>query len=99
RPRHRVAGLVTDSVRMDAALPEHLQGLAIQGEGHSDGVRSIGDIDDIIDDGHPVWVSDGADPPALEVVAVAIKDHDWRVLTLEDIDAILGMRRHGADYP
>ena len=84
---------------MDAALAEHLQGLAIQSECHRDGVRPIGDIDDIVDDGHPVRVGDGADPPAVEVVAVAIKDHDWRVLTLEDIDAILGIRRHCADYP
>ena len=84
---------------MDAALPDHLQGLTVQGERHRDGVRPIRDIDDIVDDGHTVRVCDGADPPAVEIVAVAIKDHDWRVLALEDIDAILGIRRHCADYP
>jgi len=99
RPRHQVAGLFTASVRMDAALPDHLQGLAVQGEGHSDGVRPIGDIDDIVDDGHPVRVGDGTDPPAVEVVAVAVEDHDWQVLALEDIDAILGIRRHGPVSP
>src|SRR5262249_40050125 len=99
RPRHQITGLFTASVRMDAALPDHLQGLAVQGKRHRNGVRAIGDIDDVVDDGHAVWVGDGADPPAAEVVTVAIKDHDWRILALEDIDAILGIRRHGADYP
>src|SRR5215475_8302902 len=99
RPRHQVAGLFTASVRMHATLPDHLQGLAIQGEGHSDGVRPIGDIDDVVDNGHPVRVGDGTDPPAVEIIALAVEDHDWRVLTLKDIDAILGIRRHGADYP
>src|SRR5262249_33009722 len=99
RPRHQVTGLFTASVRMDAALPDHLQGLAVQSEGHRDGVRPICDIDDIVHDGHAVRVGDGADAPAVEVVTLAIKDHDWRVLALNDIDTILGIRRHGAHYP
>jgi hypothetical protein len=99
RPRYEVAGLLTAGIRVDAALPNHLQRFAIQGEGHSDGVRSIRDIDDIIDDGHTVRVRDGADPPAVEVVASAVEDHDWRILALEDVEAILGIGRHRADDP
>src|SRR4029453_7213999 len=98
-PRAQGAGVFTASVSMDAALPDHLQGLAVQGKRYSDGVGPIRDIDDIVHDGHAVRVCDGAYPPAVEVVTIAIKDHDWRVLALEDIDAILGIRCHCADYP
>src|SRR5215813_931711 len=99
RSRHQIAGLFTASVRMDTTLPDHLQWLAVQGEGHRDGIRPICNIDDIVHDGHAVRVCDGADTPAAEVVTLAIKDHDRRVLALEDIDAILGVCRHGANYP
>ncbi len=84
---------------MDAALPDHLQGLAVQGEGHGHGVRPIRDIHDIIDNGHAVWICDGADAPAVEIIAVAIKDHHWRVLALEDVDAVLGIGGYRADDP
>src|SRR5215510_1846089 len=79
RPWHQVAGLFTASVRMDAALPDYLQGLTVQGKRDRDGIGPIRDIDNIVHDGHTVRISDGANPPAVEVVAVAIKDHDRRI--------------------
>ena len=84
---------------MDAAFPDDLEGLAVQGEGQGDGVRAIRDIHDIIDDGHAVRIGDGADAPGVEVVTVAIKDHHRRVLALEDVEAVLGIGRHRADQP
>jgi hypothetical protein len=89
RPRHQIAGFFTAGVRMDATFANDLEGFAVQREGYCDRVRAIRDVDDIVDDGHAVWVGDGADPPGLEVVAVAVEDYDWRVGALEDVEAVL----------
>src|SRR5262245_41977823 len=36
--------------------------------------------------------------PGAEEVAIAIEDDDWRVVTLEGIDPVLGVGSHGADH-
>ena len=38
-------------------------------------------------------------PQEVEVVAVAVENHDRMVGALEDVDAILGIGRHRADDP
>jgi hypothetical protein len=84
---------------MDPAFANDLERFAVQREGHRDRVGAIRDVNDIVDDGHAVRVGNGADPPGLEVVAVAVEDHDWRVGTLKDVEAVLSIRRHRADHP
>jgi hypothetical protein len=82
---------------MDAAFANHLQGLAIQGEGYGDGVRPIRDIDNIVDNSHPMRVCDSANAPAVEIIAIAGEDEHGRVLALKDVEAVLGIGCYRAD--
>jgi hypothetical protein len=84
-------------VRMLAALAELHERLAVQRERLGDRVGAVGGVNGIADNFQTVRVGDLAAAPGAEILAVAVKDHDRRVLALEDIDAVLRIGRHPTD--
>ena len=68
---------------------EPQQDLPVEGERLRDGIRTIGGVDDVVDDFQAVRVGDLAGAPGAEPGAVAVEDDDRRVPALEDVDAVL----------
>src|SRR5438034_3802637 len=79
------------------ALAQDHQRLAVQRELQRHVVVTIGEIDDVVVDGDPVRIGDGAAAPRSQVVAVAVEHDDGRILSLERVDAVLGISGDGAD--
>ena len=71
--------------------------LAVQGERLRDRVGAICGVDDVADNFQTMRVDNLAAPPGAQVLPLAVEHYDRRVLALEDVDAILRIRRHPAD--
>ena len=84
---------------MHAPLPQLQERLAVQGERFRDRVGAVGRVDDIADDFQTMRVGDLATAPGAQVLAVAVENHDRRILALKDVNAVLRIRRHPADQP
>jgi len=100
RPRRALrqpGGAHAARIGMGARRPKRQQGLAIERERLRDRIGAIRRIDDIPDDLQAVRVLDRTAAPGAEVFPLAIEDDHRRILALEDINAVLRVRRHPAN--
>ena len=81
-------------VGMDAALPNHLQRLAVQRVNDADRIGAVGQIHDVVLDVDAMRFVNGAQPPGTEIVAAGAENQHRRVFALEHIDAILRIGGH-----
>ena len=88
--RHFAAG-----VGVDAALPDDLQGLAVQGVDYAHRVGAVGEIDDVVLDVDAVGFVDGAQAPGAEVVAAGAENQHRGVFALEHINPVAGVGGDG----
>jgi len=56
-------------------------------------------VDGVADDFQTVRVGDLAAAPGSQILAIAVKDHDRRVLALKDVDPVLLVGRDPTDQP
>src|SRR6516162_6749105 len=101
RPRRALRQPVGNfaGVRMPAARSELQQRLAVEGERLRDRVGAVGRVDRVADNFEAMRVGDLTAAPSAEVFAVAVENHDRRVLALEHINAVLRIGRYAADQP
>ena len=70
---------------------------AVEGAFLRDAAFPVGQVHDVISDVDAMGVLETPLAPRANVVAFAIKNHDWRLGALEGVNAILGVCSDGAD--
>ena len=88
---------VLAGVRVETALTQNLDGPAFERKTDGNRVVPIGDIHDVVRNGHAVGRVYVAVAPRVQEVAVLVEHHHRRILALENVNSVLRVGRDGGD--